>query len=59
VFIGYNSRPKAVSLPEPDKKKVWALVDNLEDAGIRVLKKEMRDGRVKKRAYRDFTTSKR
>lgn len=55
VFIGYNSRPKAVTLPEPEKKKTWQLIHHLESRGIRVLKKEMRDNRVKKRAYRDFS----
>jgi hypothetical protein len=54
VFVGYNSHPKAVQLPEPDKKKVWKLIRALEDAGITVLKKEMRDGRVRKKAYRDL-----
>jgi hypothetical protein len=54
VFIGFNSRPNAVQLREPDKKKMWQLIHALEDASIRVLKKEMRDGRVRKCAYRDF-----
>jgi len=55
VFIGYNSHPEAVSLPEPDKKKTWQLIHVLESSGIRILKKEMRDRRVKKKAYRDFS----
>ena len=53
-FVGFNSHPKAVPLPEPDKKKAWQLIHTLKDAGIRVLKKEMRDKRVRKKAYRDF-----
>ena len=56
VFIGYNSRPKAVTLPEPKKKKTWQLIHHLESVGIRVLKKEMKDKRVKKKAYRDFSS---
>jgi hypothetical protein len=55
VFVGYNSHPEAVSLPEPDKKKAWQLIHDLEKKGIRVLKKEMRDKRVRKKAYRDFS----
>jgi hypothetical protein len=54
VFIGYNSEDKAVSLPEPLKKKTWELIHTLGGIGIQVLKKEMRDKRVKKMAYRDF-----
>lgn len=54
VFIGYNSHPKIVRLPDPDKKKTWQLIHSLENKGFQVLKKEMRDGRVSKKAYRDF-----
>jgi hypothetical protein len=54
VFIGYNSHPEKVPLPEPEKKKTWQLIHSLERCGIRVLKKEMRDKRVRKKAYRDF-----
>jgi hypothetical protein len=54
VFIGFNSHPKAVPLPEPNKKKTWALIHALESKGITVLKKELRDGRVRKKAYRDL-----
>jgi len=54
VFIGYNSHPEAVHLPEPDNKKTWQLIHDLERKGIPVLKKEMRDKRVRKMAYRDF-----
>jgi hypothetical protein len=53
VLVGYNSHPKAVPLPEPEKGKTWKLIDGLESRGIRVLKK-MRDKRVKKKVYRDF-----
>jgi hypothetical protein len=54
VFIGYNSHPKKVPLPEPEKKKTWQLIHTLEKNGILVLKKEMRDKRARKKAYRDF-----
>jgi hypothetical protein len=54
VFIGYNSKPKEVSLPEPPKGKTLELIQTLEEAGIQVLRKEMRDGSVAKKAYRDF-----
>jgi hypothetical protein len=54
VFIGYNSRPERVQLPEPDKRKTWQLIHSLDAKGIKVLKKEMRDKRVLKKAYRDF-----
>ena len=54
VFIGYNSHPEVVSLPEPHKNKTWQLIHALETKGIPVLKKEMRDRRVRKKAYRDF-----
>jgi hypothetical protein len=54
VFIGYNSHPNKVPLPEPEKKKTWQLIHILEECRIQVLKKEMRDKRVRKRAHRDF-----
>jgi len=53
VFIGYNSHPESVKLPEPDRKKLWKLIHILEDKNIHVLKKEMRDRRVMKKAYKD------
>jgi hypothetical protein len=42
VLVGYNSHPKAVPLPEPEKGKTWKLIDGLESRGIRVLKKNAR-----------------
>jgi hypothetical protein len=54
VFIGYNSKPNQVSIPEPDKMKILSLINDLEKSGIRVLTKEMRDSRFVKNAYRDF-----
>jgi hypothetical protein len=54
VFIGYNSYPNTVPLLEPYRKKTWQLIHTLEGKGIKVFKKEMRDKRVTKKAYRDF-----
>lgn len=54
VFIGYNSHPKAVSIPEPEISKIISLINEVEKCGIRVLTKEMRDNRFVKKAYRDF-----
>jgi hypothetical protein len=54
VFIGYNSRPERVKLPEPDRRKTWKLIHGLQAKGVRVLKKEIRDKRTTKKAYRDF-----
>jgi len=42
VWIGYNSRPKQVQLPEPSEAKVVALIDLLLKAGIRVKAKDLR-----------------
>jgi len=42
VWIGFNSRPNAVSLPEPSKEKVVALIKKLEEAGIPVRPKDLR-----------------
>jgi hypothetical protein len=55
--VGYNSHPKIVSLKEPEKKKTWQLTHGLENHSIRILKKEMRDKRVRKKAYRDFVSA--
>ena len=42
VYIGYNSRPKQVKLPEPSWSKVRALIEALEAAGIEVRPKDLR-----------------
>lgn len=49
VFIGYNSHPSSVPLPEPNMEKTLDLIVALKNNGARVLLKEMR-----KMAYRDF-----
>ena len=54
VFIGYNSKPYAVSIPEPDKKKTWMLFNNLKNRGMKVLPRDMRDPSIKKMNYVDL-----
>jgi hypothetical protein len=54
VFIGYNSAPKEVMLPEPPLKKTLKLIGELRSLGMRVYEKDMRDPTIKKNAYRDF-----
>jgi hypothetical protein len=49
VFIGYNSHPMPVALPEPDMEKTLDLIVALKNKGIRVLTKHLW-----KMAYRDF-----
>ena len=41
VWLGFNSRPKSVSLPEPSKEKMLALAGRLKEAGIEVRGKEL------------------
>lgn len=41
VWLGFNSRPKSVSLPEPSKEKMLALAGRLKKAGIEVRGKEL------------------
>jgi len=43
VWIGYNSRPKQVKLPEPPLAKTLMLIAELEKAGIPVHRKTMRE----------------
>ena len=49
VFIGYNSHPREVPLPEPSMEETLDLIVALKNKGIRVLTKELR-----KMAYRDL-----
>jgi len=42
VYIGYNSRPEAVQLPEPDQEKVDRFIAALKDKNITVKEKTMR-----------------
>ncbi len=43
VWLGYNSRPKQVQLPEPSPKKVHKLIKALKKAGVKIRLKEMRE----------------
>lgn len=54
VFMGYNSHPKSVDLPEPSWNEFLTLWRALRREGIRVLAKETRKDYVPKCAYRDF-----
>jgi hypothetical protein len=42
VWLGYNSKPKEVSLPEPSKDKVMRLRKFLNDSGVEVREKDLR-----------------
>ena len=42
VWIGYNSKPKSVKLPEPSMEKTLEFIDALEANGMEVRKKTMR-----------------
>ena len=42
VFIGYNSKPEKVSLPESEKKKMRQLIHNLEEKRVCVTKESVR-----------------
>jgi hypothetical protein len=54
IFIGYNSHPNSVNLPEPSWNEFLELWRTLRRKGIRVLPKETRKDYVPKCAYRDF-----
>jgi hypothetical protein len=53
TFIGYNSKPKAVQLPEPSMEKTFKLIEALGDNHINIMTKDMR-GKAEKHAYTDF-----
>jgi hypothetical protein len=42
VWIGYNSRPKKVSLPEPNKDKLLELINIIQSSGIKIKGKDLR-----------------
>jgi hypothetical protein len=42
VWLGFNSKPESIALPEPSEKKVQDLVNRLMDAGIEVRGKTLR-----------------
>jgi len=43
VYIGFNSKPKQVTLPEPSEEKVRKLINNMREHGIEVRGKELRN----------------
>ena len=53
VFVGYNSHPLVVRLPEPNENKTFTLIDALKRKGLTVLTKDLH-GLAEKYAYRDF-----
>jgi hypothetical protein len=44
VFVGYNSAPKEVRLPEPSMEQTWELINQLRASGLRVYEKDLRIG---------------
>lgn len=42
VWLGFNSRPKAVALPEPSQEKMVALISILKKAGVEIRGKDLR-----------------
>lgn len=42
VWVGYNSRPNDVQLPEPSKEKLYRFLKALKDFGIEIKEKELR-----------------
>lgn len=54
VFIGYNTKPDIVKLPEPSKEKTMDLIQRLESKGVKVLTKNMRDPNITHFQYRNF-----
>ena len=42
VWLGYNSRPKQVSLPEPSGEKLIEFARGLQDKGIKIKEKDVR-----------------
>lgn len=47
VWVGFNSRPRMVQLPEPSNEKLMALVEAITEYGIPVKGKDMRGLRIK------------
>lgn len=47
VWLGYNSRPKQVTLPEPSKKKMRKFIEGILENNIRIKGKELRGLKIK------------
>ena len=43
VWLGYNSRPKQVQMPEPDEKKMVRFIIELKNNNIPIKGKELRN----------------
>ena len=43
VWLGYNSRPKQIDMPEPDTEKVLNLIIEIQASNIKIKGKELRD----------------
>lgn len=43
VYIGYNSKPERVQLPEPSLEKTCRLIESLEELGYTVKRKLLRE----------------
>jgi hypothetical protein len=54
AFIGFNSKPNEIAIPEPSKKETLELGNRLQQKGIKVLYKDMRDPTITKKAYKDL-----
>jgi hypothetical protein len=46
VYLGFNSRPKQVALPEPPEAKVVELAIVLREAGVQIREKDLRELRL-------------
>ena len=53
VWLGFNSRPESVTLPEPPEEKVQRLADRLMEAGIEVRGKTLRGVALAQREAQD------
>jgi hypothetical protein len=43
IWLGYNSKPASVKLPEPALEKTMAFIEQLKNAGLKVREKTMRE----------------
>ena len=42
VWLGFNTRPKSVPVPEPSAEKMTVLISRLKEVGIEIRGKELR-----------------
>jgi hypothetical protein len=43
VYIGFNSKTRFVTLPDPSEEKVRKLIDNMKEYGIKIRGKDLRN----------------